>query len=120
MVQRIESSMIPSQMMSGSQESIARASEMTKTASGAGPKTPEQTITVTTEQLKDAVAKLNEFMDQSDRGLSFTMDETLNRPIVSVIDKNSGEVIRKIPSEEVITAVKNMEALRGILFDQMG
>lgn len=51
------------------------------------------------------------------KGLQFTMDEVLHRPIVSVVDKESGKVLRQLPAEEVVRAARNIEYMRGILFD---
>ena len=37
------------------------------------------------------------------------MDEVLHRPIVSVVDKESGKVLRQLPAEEVVRAARNIE-----------
>jgi uncharacterized FlaG/YvyC family protein len=34
-----------------------------------------------------------------------------------VIDKNSGDVVRQLPHEDVLRAARNIEVLRGILFE---
>ena len=45
------------------------------------------------------------------------MDEVLNRAVITVIDKNSGEIVRTLPSEEVLRFVHNVDKLKGIIFD---
>ncbi|MEO5365922.1 MAG: flagellar protein FlaG [Magnetococcus sp. WYHC-3] len=49
--------------------------------------------------------------------LHFTMDHDLNQVVVSVVDRNTNEVIRQIPTEQVRELADRMEALEGILYD---
>ena len=77
-------------------------------------------ITISPERLAELVKELKASMPESAKSLRFHMDEVLDRPIVTVVDKNSGTVIRQLPSEEVIRAVHNIDYMRGILFDDLG
>ena len=45
------------------------------------------------------------------------MDDVAKRSVIRVIDKSSGDLIRQLPNEEVLRAVRNIELLRGILFE---
>jgi uncharacterized FlaG/YvyC family protein len=45
------------------------------------------------------------------------MDEVAKRSVIRVIDKSSGDIIRQLPNEDVLRAVRNIEVLRGILFE---
>lgn len=76
-----------------------------------------------------SVAEVVEEMNQSDAirstSLQFVLDERGEPPVVQVVDKDSGEMIRQIPSELVVKlskaldemADKNLERT-GILLDQ--
>ena len=55
----------------------------------------------------------------SSKGLKFSVDEVLDKQIVSVVDKESGEILRQLPSEEIVRAARNIEYMRGILFDDL-
>lgn len=46
--------------------------------------------------------KANEFLQTSGTKISFSLDENADSPIVIVSDKESGNVIRQIPSEEML------------------
>jgi flagellar protein FlaG len=46
-------------------------------------------------------------------------DKTSNRYVVSITDKASGEVIRQVPSEAIQQFARNLEGLKGVLFDAM-
>jgi len=64
-----------------------------------------------------AVQDLNVFMQSMQRNLSFSIDEQLGQAIISVTDVETNEVIRQIPSEELVVLRKKMDDVVGILFD---
>jgi flagellar protein FlaG len=51
-------------------------------------------------------------------GLRFAKFEELDRTYIKVIDKTNDEVIRQIPSEEVLKLAAKLEEMIGILFDK--
>ena len=74
--------------------------------------------TISPDKLGQLIRELEEQLPTTaSKGLRFQMDETLNRPIISVVDKESGQVLRQLPTEEVVRAVRNIDYMRGILFD---
>ena len=74
--------------------------------------------TISPEKLAQVIQELESKLETTaSKGLRFATDEVLNRQIVSVVDKESGEVIRQLPPEEVLRAARNIDYMRGILFD---
>ncbi|MED5443856.1 MAG: flagellar protein FlaG [Pseudomonadota bacterium] len=69
------------------------------------------------DAVKAAVETLNARMKDSSRSLEFSMDEVARRSVIRVIDKSSGDIIRQLPNEDVLRAVRNIELLRGIIFE---
>lgn len=76
-------------------------------------------------KLKATVKELNESSLVRSTSLQFLFDEKGEPPVVRVLDKNSGEEIRQIPSEVVQKIAKaiedyvdNKESSSGILLDQ--
>ena len=69
------------------------------------------------ERLKEISASLNEDMNIRSKSLKFSVDDSTNRMLVKVLDKESGELIRQIPSEAILKVAHSLEALKGILFD---
>lgn len=65
--------------------------------------------------LADAIKKLNETVKLYKGDLQFTVDDDTQMQIVKVVDKSSKEVIRQIPSPEVIRIAKAIEDFRSIL-----
>jgi len=58
-----------------------------------------------------AVAQLNDYVQNIQRNLEFRVDEATNRTVVSVIDRDSQEVIRQIPSEVVLKLAKQLSVM---------
>lgn len=56
-------------------------------------------IKLSAEQMQDAVSRINEYVQQSERKLDFRLDEDSGQTIIRVYDKNSDELIRQIPGE---------------------
>lgn len=54
-------------------------------------------------QLEKALAELNHMMRDRQRELEFSIDEASGRIILKVIHAESGEIIRQIPAEELLT-----------------
>lgn len=95
-------------------EPIEQTRELNQKASSAVQLTAEA---VSPERLAELVEILQQAVPAKANSLKFKMDEVLDRPVVSVIDEKSGELIRQLPSDEVIRAAHNIEKMRGIIFD---
>ena len=69
-------------------------------------------------QLQEAVVELNKQMQHTGVSLGFSIDESIGRSIVKVVNKESGELVRQIPSEEVVRVAHSIESLKGILYNK--
>lgn len=70
-------------------------------------------------RLEDAIRSLNITMEVRSSHLNFSVDEISDRVMVTVTNKSTGEVIRQVPAEAIIKVAHNMEALKGVIFDEM-
>ena len=69
-------------------------------------------------QLKESTEKLNKFVQGYASELKFSVDEDSGIGLVKVIDTQSKEVIRQLPSEEVVAIAQSIEKLQGLLLRQ--
>ncbi len=69
------------------------------------------------EALQQKVTELNDHMQNFNRSLQFSVDETSGDTIVRVIDSDTEEVIRQIPSEDLLDIRNAAEKYRGILLE---
>jgi len=68
--------------------------------------------------VENAAQELQKFVESSGRTLSFSVDQNSGYQIVRVVDESTGELIRQLPSEELIRLAKNMKELNNILVNQ--
>ncbi len=70
-------------------------------------------------QVEDAVAKVKvQIQSISSNSLDFSIDDNSGKTIVRVTDRESGELIRQIPSQEMLEIARSLDRLQGILVKQ--
>lgn len=102
-----------------SHELTATASSALKKDSGAD-ETKDDTLRVkanekSREELDVLAAELTDAISPMRTGLAFKVDELSGQPIVSVMDIDSGDVIRQIPNEDALELAKNLAEVAGFL-----
>ena len=83
------------------------------------PEVQGNTDTPSLEELTGAVNQLNGYLEEAHRGLRFTIDDDSGRTIVRVIDTETDEVIRQIPSEEMLVVIRHFSEMTGKIFDEV-
>ena len=69
------------------------------------------------KRLDQAIARMNERMQDGGRGLAFKVDPSLNRPVVTVTNQETGEVIRQIPNEVIVQMARSIDENKGNLLN---
>ncbi len=70
------------------------------------------------KNLQDAVSMLNEQISATKQGLGFSYDDSKHQPVIKVSNIATGEVIRQIPSEDVLHMAHQIDQLKGILYNK--
>lgn len=83
----------------------------------------EQNITVdkeesTKEKIQKAVKSMNEFLEINYRSTRFVYHEELERYYITVVDKETEEVIKEIPPKKLLDAFYEMQKLVGMIVDE--
>ncbi|HSG93748.1 MAG TPA: flagellar protein FlaG [Methylotenera sp.] len=60
------------------------------------------------QQLQEAVSRLNDYVQNVQRSIRFSVDDVSGKDVVTVLDKQTEEVIRQIPIEEVLVFARNL------------
>ncbi|HWK54174.1 MAG TPA: flagellar protein FlaG [Hyphomicrobiales bacterium] len=73
------------------------------------------------QELQQAFQQVAGYVQNLARELHFHIDETLGTTVVTVVDGNTGTVIRQLPAEELLEISRSLAALRdkhakGLLF----
>lgn len=71
----------------------------------------------TPDQVKEAVNAIQRHIGKSSTNVTFALDESSGRTIVSVVDTETREVIRQMPTEEVLQIARALGRLQGMLFN---
>lgn len=70
------------------------------------------------QRIESAVKRANNTMRMTKTSCQFQYHEDTNRVSIKVIDKDTEEVIREIPSEEALELIQRMWEMAGILVDE--
>jgi flagellar protein FlaG len=70
------------------------------------------------EELDQAVSELNQSPQVKTQGLQFSIDEDSQRTVVKVIDQETQEVLRQIPTREALEIAKSFASAKGQLISQ--
>ena len=70
--------------------------------------------------LKETVKDLNNLMKMLDTNVTFGFNDKISLLFVSVMEKSTGKMIRKIPTEEAMDLSEKMKEIVGMIFDKKG
>ena len=68
-----------------------------------------QSGTVDSTQIADAVSKLNDYVQNVQRNLSFSVDKDSGETVIKVYDAQTKEVIRQIPPDETLKLAASID-----------
>jgi len=77
-----------------------------------------ETVKPTKEAMEKIAADLQKFVQSMGRNLSFSVDETTGYHIVKVVNPTTGELVRQLPSEELLKIARDFERLHNALVSQ--
>jgi flagellar protein FlaG len=93
--------------------------ETNRNANSGGVQAPQQNSQEPSRaQLDQAVSELNQSSQVKTQGLEFAVDEDSQRTVVKVIDQETKEVLRQIPTKEALALAKAFDTAKGSLISQ--
>jgi flagellar protein FlaG len=69
-------------------------------------------------EIDKAVKNINQAIQVISQNLEFSVDTEANEIVVKVIDQQTKQVLRQIPSEEALDIAKSLDKLQGLLIRQ--
>mgnify|MGYP003959101691 FL=1 len=82
------------------------------------------------QEVRQAAEDVARYVDSVSRSLQISVDGELDKPIVTVLDSTTEQVVRQIPSEEIVAIAKFLrsqgaemagkETISGILLNKQG
>lgn len=67
------------------------------------------------DKLAQVAAELSDMMSMMRKGLAFKVDENSGQAVVTVLDRDTGDVIRQMPSEEALKLAEKLSEVTGLL-----
>lgn len=86
----------------------------TAPAAGSTPPLPEPSAS----DIRDALDEVRQTLAPVAQDLLFSIDDDTGKTVIKVIDSSTDEVIRQIPSEEILAISKALDKLQGLLIKQ--
>ena len=70
-------------------------------------------------KIEQIVKELKQLVDPIvSNGLDFSIDDSTGKSIVRITDGETGELIRQIPSEEILAIAQSLDKMQGLLLRQ--
>jgi flagellar protein FlaG len=80
--------------------------------------TPAREVQSNRQMLDEAVKTVNDFVKTVNNSLQFSIDDDTGVTVVKVIDSATKEVIKQIPSKEMLELAKALDSIKGLLVHQ--
>ena len=114
----ISSVSVPRQQQAATEAAPAANSPAMRTQDLQETPIAKQNVQSSREQLKEAVKATNDFVSLVNNAVEFSLDDDTGITVVKVVDKNTKEVVRQIPSEEMLAIAKALDTVQGLLVRQ--
>tara|TARA_B100000787_G_C16117523_1_gene261093 strand:+ start:485 stop:874 length:390 start_codon:yes stop_codon:yes gene_type:complete len=73
---------------------------------------------ISATELEAKIVELNEAMVSRNQAVLFSTDAATGKDVVRVSNKDTGELIRQMPSVEALKAMQNIDQMMGLIFNQ--
>jgi len=78
-------------------------------------KTPTPAPPPTREKVEQAAARIKEVLRGTTSRLEIEIDDDLDQVVIKIVNGESGEIIRQIPSQELLNLAKHLDEPKGLL-----
>lgn len=120
----------PAQPAQAEHPEIIAATQTTEAASAAGQSASGQAVDEdsaqqqlpgrqpSNEEVQNAIDEVRRAIEPVARNLLFSVDDDTGKTLIKIVDSATDEVIRQIPSEEMVAISKAIDRLQGLLFQE--
>ena len=75
-------------------------------------------VSLSRESAQALVKQISQQLEDSGRSLALAVDEVAGDIVTRVLNPNTGELVRSIPSEEMLRISRNLMSIEGLLVNQ--
>ncbi len=73
---------------------------------------------VSKDDINQAIIEIKDQVAATGRNINFSFDEELDIVIIKVVNKDTEEVVRQLPSEEVVELARYLQESKGLLLQE--
>ena len=70
------------------------------------------------KKVDEAISRLNDQLQESQTKLGFQVDQVTDSLVIKVMNKQTGELVRQIPTEVAVKLLQNPQEIKGLLLDE--
>jgi flagellar protein FlaG len=74
---------------------------------------------VEVHKIESVTRQIDSFLRSINRSLQFRLDESTGRMVVSILDSETGEVIRQVPGDEALRIAQDIETRLSGMLDEI-
>ena len=112
----VPQAVIADKNISGTNQAAATRDAATPVLIASAVQHAEQTPNLA--QVNQAVKNINRALQDQSQDVEFSVDSESERTVIKVVDQKTKEVLRQIPSEEVVEIAKALDRLQGLIIKQ--
>jgi len=106
----------------GESRQVAQIEAVVKLQPKPVPEAPKVDINrepiISSKELEAKIGELNEAMVSRNQAVLFSTNPQTGKDVVKVTNKSTGELIRQMPSVEVLKAMQNIDQMMGLIFNK--
>lgn len=77
-----------------------------------------QNASPTREDVEKAAQQVNDFLKPINNSIQFNVDDDTGITVVKIVDLSTKEVVRQIPSQEMLSIAQAIDTMKGLLVQQ--
>ncbi len=74
-------------------------------------------VAASENQVQQAIEKIQQTTEKLAQNLQFSIDKDTGITVIKVLDSQTQEVIRQIPTEEAVSIARTLDKVQGLLFN---
>lgn len=102
----------------GQQETRAQAPESAQSEPATSPTKESTKNSPDASSVQDAAKRLQDFVSVIRNDIEFSLDTDSGDTVVKVIDRDSQEILRQIPSKEALEIARALDQFKGLFVKQ--
>jgi flagellar protein FlaG len=72
-------------------------------------------VQASSQEVAQAVGQITAFLQSSSASVEFSMEEQSGRVVIRIVDEQTRQLIRQIPSEDLLTIARALDRVQGLL-----